>query len=93
METISSIELANVVGGATIGGVAQGDDGRSNFRMDSPPKGTQFFENSPAPSAAKQGVERYNKFYDNYTGLIDQLNGIGGGAAVAGGAKPSSVGF
>ncbi|HEY0252546.1 MAG TPA: hypothetical protein VGC41_13515 [Kofleriaceae bacterium] len=44
--------------------------------------------------ATQAGVERYNKFYDNYTGLIDNMNGIGGGAAVAGGATPSpSLGF
>lgn len=94
MQTIHHCDLANVVGGANIGGVAQGDDGRSNFRMDSIPKGTPVFESSPAPNPAAQGVERYNKFYDNYTGLIDGLNGIGGGAAVAGGARPTpDIGF
>ena len=44
--------------------------------------------------ATQAGLEKYNKFYDNYTGLIDNLNGIGGGAAVAGGAAPTpSIGF
>jgi hypothetical protein len=44
--------------------------------------------------ATQAGIEKYNKFYDNYTGLIDNLNGIGGGAAVAGGAAPTpALGF
>lgn len=44
--------------------------------------------------ATQAGLDKYNKFYDNYTGLIDNLNGIGGGAAVAGGATPSpALGF
>ena len=94
MHTIHHDDLIGVVGGANIGGVAQGDDGKSNFRMDSIPKGTPVWENSSRPDPVKQGVERYNKFYDRYTGAIETLNGIGGGAAVARGAKPTpDIGF
>jgi hypothetical protein len=93
MQTIEACDLANVVGGEMIGGVEQGSDGRSNFRMDSIPKGTPVFENSPPPNPARQGVERYNKFYDNYTGLINNLNGLGGGLAVARGGNPTASGF
>jgi hypothetical protein len=94
MQTIHSDELATVVGGANIGGVEQGDDGKSNFAMNNIPKGTPVWENSPRPDPVKQGVERYNNFYDRYTGAIETLNGIGGGAAVAGGAKPTpALGF
>lgn len=93
MQTITTSELESVVGGANIGGVEQGDDGKSNFRMDSPPPGTQFFENPSKPSPTQQGLANYNKFYDNYTGLINNLNGLGGGAAVARGANPKASGF
>jgi hypothetical protein len=94
MQRIQDCDLECVVGGINIGGVEQGDDGRSNFRMDSIPAGTTTMGNPSRPTAAQQGIANYNKFYDNYTGLIDNLNGIGGGAAVAGGAKPTpDIGF
>lgn len=94
MQTISTSDLANVTGGFNLGGTEQGSDGRSCFNLANPPQGTQMMSNPSQPSATQQGIERYNKFYDNYTGLIDNLNGIGGGAAVAGGAKPTpELGF
>jgi hypothetical protein len=93
MQTIEACDLANIVGGEMIGGVEQGSDGRSNFRMDNIPSGTQVMENAQGPSPAQQGVERYNKFYDNYTGLINTLNGIGGGIAVGRGGNPQRSGF
>ncbi|HEY1554650.1 MAG TPA: hypothetical protein VGF94_07415 [Kofleriaceae bacterium] len=88
MQTISTSQLETVTGGA------QGDNGRACFDLNNPPAGTQMLSNPSPPNQMAQSVERYNKFYDNYTGLIDNLNGIGGGAAVMGGAKPTpDIGF
>ncbi|MFT3698216.1 MAG: hypothetical protein QM831_34055 [Kofleriaceae bacterium] len=90
MTNLSIDDLANVIGGA---GAQQ-----ANPAVCYPPKPEQSLTN-PTPGAlqyqaTQQSVEKYNKFYDNYTGLIDNLNGIGGGAAVAGGAAPTpSIGF
>ncbi|HTL33805.1 MAG TPA: hypothetical protein VL326_11805 [Kofleriaceae bacterium] len=66
-------------GGEMIGGVEQGSDGNSNFRMDNIPPGTRVLENPSRPSPTQQGLQNYNNFYDRYTGLINTLNGIGGG--------------
>jgi hypothetical protein len=89
-ESLSIDALVSVQGGA---GAQQ-----QNPAVCYPPAPQQSLTNiSPGVrenQATQAGLEKYNKFYDNYTGLIDNLNGIGGGAAVAGGAAPTpALGF
>jgi hypothetical protein len=98
--TLSTDQLLTVIGGAaatstmpSAGGVCKPG---VEYNSNGSPK--QYLSN-PTPGAIEhentvKGVEKYNNFYERYTGLIDNLNGIGGGGAVAGGAKPGpELGF
>ena len=92
MTNLSLADLATVTGGADssnvcLPGVKYDTSGRPEQSLTNISPGVR--ENQQM----QQSINGYNKFYDNYTGLINAMNGIGGGAAVAGGASPSSVGF
>jgi hypothetical protein len=75
-------------GGVCKPGVQYDSSGRVQQSLTNPTPGAKEYQ------ATKEGLEKYGQFYEKYTGLIDQLNGIGGGGAVAGGAKPTpELGF
>jgi len=95
-QSVSIDDLVTVQGGAGKGsnpavclpGVKNDSSGRPEQSLTNPTAGAKEHE------ATKQGLENYGKFYERYTGLIENLNGIGGGGAVAGGAKPGpELGF
>jgi hypothetical protein len=95
--TIPTTTLSGVIGGAA-----------SKSTMPSSPRvcttgnpsgaAKQQSLTNPTPGAKQyeatgKSIEKYGKFYENYTGLIDNLNGIGGGGAVARGGDPKASGF
>ena len=94
MQSIDLESLGKVIGGAgqqnnvCLPGVTYNQNGISQQSLTNPTPGAIEYQNMG------KSIEKYNNFYDNYTGLIDNLNGIGGGAAVAGGAAPTpDIGF
>jgi hypothetical protein len=94
MQSIQLEALATVIGGAgqqnnvCLPGVKYNQNGTPQQSLTNPTPGAIEHENMA------KSIEKYNNFYDRYTGLIENLNGIGGGAAVAGGAKPTpDIGF
>ncbi|MEO6771884.1 MAG: hypothetical protein ABI467_02550, partial [Kofleriaceae bacterium] len=86
--------LTRVLGGAgqpnnvCLPGVTYNQNGTVQQSLTAPTPGAIADQNMG------KSIEKYNNVYDHYTGLIDNLNGIGGGAAVAGGATPTpDLGF
>jgi hypothetical protein len=83
---VRNIELRKVNGGDGPQCYAEGKGPNQAYWQNTSPEARE-------QQQMKRSIEQYNAFYDRYTGAIEALNGIGGGAAVARGAKPSTVGF